>query len=407
MQTQQQVADIIFNFLNNLIYEPEKAVIRQKDLPKEFADVVKGLKLFGKWVKETRNFAIDIGNGNIDVQPPGSDNVLAQPIKLLQSNMAHLTWQAKEIAKGDYQQRVDYMGEFSESFNVMITQLQDRRNKLIDNIQTIEQQNQSLMVIRDFFFNFSDCLLRAFFVYDEDYNLVFCNTVGRKILNAEPKTYELIVEKLQEMDHLHFMEVFGGTVENPRWYEIERIDIEWQGAKEISCLIQEVTERKLIELARDKMAFEDPLTGLYNRRYGLEKLQKMIDNKDDFCLAFVDLDNLKYINATFGHSAGDNSIKSIVHSFENFKWNAVVARVGGDEFMLLVKNIKKADVEKELERIRAEIEEVVIRDKKYKNTFSYGVVENHKGWDSASLLRKADKTMYEYKFAHKVKTRMS
>ena len=151
MQTQQQVADIIFNFLNNLIYEPEKAVIRQKDLPKEFADVVRGLKLFGKWVKETRDFAIDIGNGNIDVKPPSSDNVLAQPIKLLQSNMAHLTWQAKEIAKGDYQQRVDYMGEFSESFNVMITQLQDRRNKLIDNIQTIEQQNQSLMVIRDFF----------------------------------------------------------------------------------------------------------------------------------------------------------------------------------------------------------------------------------------------------------------
>lgn len=203
MQTQQQTADVIFDFLNNLIYAPEKAIIRKSDVPEEYGDVVEGLMLLQKWLKEARTYATSIGNGNINVQAPGSDNILAQPIKLLQSNLAHLTWQTQEIAKGDYQQKVDFLGDFSQSFNVMISQLRDRRNKLIEDLNTIESQNKSLIGIRDFFFNFSDCLSKGFFIFDDNYNITFCNAAGRHLVNEEAGTYKAILQEIKERENTH------------------------------------------------------------------------------------------------------------------------------------------------------------------------------------------------------------
>lgn len=139
----------------------------------------------------------------------------------------------------------------------------------------------------------------------------------------------------------------------------------------------------------------------------MEQLEKLLANEEKFSLAFVDLDQLKYINDTFGHSAGDICIKAVAHSFMKIKEENVPVRMGGDEFMVLVKGINKEDLEKEMEELRSSLKEHVFGNTVYKNTFSYGVVENCKGWDSSSLLRKADKIMYDYKFAHKVRTRMS
>lgn len=405
MRTQQQIADTIFDFLNNLIYAPDKAVIQRDELPEEYCDVVEGLLLFGKWLKETRSYATALGNGNMEVKPPGRDNVLAQPIKLLQSNLAHLTWQTQEIAKGDYQQHVDFLGEFSDAFNVMIEQLKDRRNRLIDNIQTIETQNQSLIGMRDFFLNFSDGLLRAFFIFDEDYDIIFCNSAGKKLLRNKPKIYEEIFREIKENNQLHIWEVKLGDQNNNKWYEIERINIDWRGKREIGCLIDDISEKKMIEMVKDKMAFEDQLTGLYNRRYGMEQLQKMLDQKECFSLAFLDLDQLKYINDNFGHSMGDRCLKHMAYIFKRLKWRYVAARIGGDEFMLLVKDTKKSELEEELEQIRNTMQDMHFAGRLYKCSFSYGVVENDKGGDSASLLRKADEIMYKYKFAHRVKGR--
>lgn len=66
-------------------------------------------------------------------------NYLASPFKELHSRLLHLTWQARQVASGDYQQRVDFMGDFSEAFNTMIEALECNENALKKKIEELEQ----------------------------------------------------------------------------------------------------------------------------------------------------------------------------------------------------------------------------------------------------------------------------
>ena len=74
-----------------------------------------------------------------DVTVPLPKNFLASPFKELHSHLQHLTWQAKQVAKGDYSQRVDFMGDFSEAFNFMITSLDNNEKALKRKIGQLEE----------------------------------------------------------------------------------------------------------------------------------------------------------------------------------------------------------------------------------------------------------------------------
>ena len=74
-----------------------------------------------------------------DVTVPPSRNFLASPFKELHSHLQHLTWQAKQVAKGDYSQRVDFLVDFSEAFNFMITSLDNNEKALKKKIAQLEE----------------------------------------------------------------------------------------------------------------------------------------------------------------------------------------------------------------------------------------------------------------------------
>ena len=130
----------------------------------------------------------------------------------------------------------------------------------------------------------------------------------------------------------------------------------------------------------------------------------MLANREKFCLVFVDLDNLKFVNDTFGHKDGDEYILKAAAVMKTVKDVHAVARIGGDEFMLLVKDVDKVTLENELEILRNSLGQgKSSTGELYNRTFSYGVVESKESWDSSSMLRHADEIMYKYKFAHKKK----
>ncbi|MCR5251552.1 MAG: GGDEF domain-containing protein [Lachnospiraceae bacterium] len=86
----------------------------------------------------------------------------------------------------------------------------------------------------------------------------------------------------------------------------------------------------------------DPLTGILNRAYSMRFLRSLIKERVPFSFAMIDLDNFKYINDTFGHSAGDSVLarvsKSLAEAAEGY---GLVGRFGGDELLLIdLKNIK-------------------------------------------------------------------
>jgi hypothetical protein len=91
------------------------------------------------FIEQIHQFIIPLAQGELSDIKLAPNNYLASPFKELHSRLRHLTWQAKQVASGDYLQRVDFMGEFSEAFNAMIIAL-DRNEKLLRNkIDELEQ----------------------------------------------------------------------------------------------------------------------------------------------------------------------------------------------------------------------------------------------------------------------------
>jgi hypothetical protein len=91
------------------------------------------------FMQEMHAFIVPLSQGelrDIRVQP---GNFLASPFKELHSRLLHLTWQATRVAKGDYEQRVDFMGDFSEAFNSMIISLKQNEKMLKNKIDELEK----------------------------------------------------------------------------------------------------------------------------------------------------------------------------------------------------------------------------------------------------------------------------
>ncbi|HBF7897881.1 GGDEF domain-containing protein [Clostridioides difficile] len=117
-----------------------------------------------------------------------------------------------------------------------------------------------------------------------------------------------------------------------------------------------------------KKANIDELTSAYNRKFAFEKIQLYIDNNLLFSLIYIDLDKLKTINDTYGHLAGDNYIinfSSIV--IENLGIDDIFARIGGDEFIVIMPKSNENTTKEFIEKISK------IMDNKI--SFSYGIIE--------------------------------
>jgi signal transduction histidine kinase/CheY-like chemotaxis protein len=120
---------LLFEYIRDVIYNPTHAVLETEKLSTDFHDLGEGLKYLGDCILETRKFANALSRGELDEETPSRNNEIAAPLKSLQSSLQHLTWQTQQVAMGDYQQRVDFMGDFSMAFNTMVQQLEERRKK--------------------------------------------------------------------------------------------------------------------------------------------------------------------------------------------------------------------------------------------------------------------------------------
>ncbi|MCL2121218.1 MAG: ATP-binding protein [Clostridiales bacterium] len=123
------VAETLFEYLRNVIYDPEHASLDLTKLPESFQDFGKGLSYFANCVMETKSLALALSKGDLSGKVPSPDNEIASPLKSLHASLRHLTWQTQQVANGDYQQRVKFMGDFAQAFNMMAQQLEERKKK--------------------------------------------------------------------------------------------------------------------------------------------------------------------------------------------------------------------------------------------------------------------------------------
>lgn len=167
----------------------------------------------------------------------------------------------------------------------------------------------------------------------------------------------------------------------------------------------DVTARKEAETRITWLANHDPLTGLYNRYYFGEMFERTLKHSDRYqtkgALMFLDLDNFKYINDTQGHFAGDTLIKSVSSVLSSVtRETDIVARIGGDEFAIVIPNIDETGATSFARKINNKIGAIKLPalGGNLRTTTSIGITlfPEH-GNDVDDLLSKADIAMYQAK----------
>lgn len=170
-------------------------------------------------------------------------------------------------------------------------------------------------------------------------------------------------------------------------------------------IARDTTERKRMEEQIRHMAQHDPLTGLANRRFFTDILKVEIAqarrHKSKLAVLFVDLDRFKEINDTLGHSVGDELLKEVAARFcKAVRTSDIVARIGGDEFNILLSGLGSPEdvteaARKTVESLRAPI---FVKDQELYISTSVGIsIYPDDSDDMETLLRYADIALYHAK----------
>lgn len=173
-----------------------------------------------------------------------------------------------------------------------------------------------------------------------------------------------------------------------------------------------VTRLKEAVLREEYLSNTDVLTGLYNRRYFNESAESELSRcrveGKGLALAFIDLDDFKSVNDVSGHDAGDDLLCIAAGVFARHLASiGMIARVGGDEFALLVPGGKTDDLERRLEELKAEFAEKM-GENGWSVSLSMGVVAYNRPPPSLDdMMSRADSLMYSAKHGGKNDVRFS
>lgn len=267
--------------------EPVRDLDTESEEDPTIKEMVRAVKHISAEFQAISKAARDLSQGDLEGEiqaqsPP------AQSLKAFQATARHLLWQTDQMAKGDFSQKVDFLGDFSDSFNAMISQLRENRSKI---------------------------------------------------------------------------------------------------------------EEQLAELER--LAVTDSLTQTKNRRYFVdtveEELKRLRRYRQTLSIIILDVDHFKNVNDTHGHSAGDKALKAISDCCTaQLREVDVFARIGGEEFAVIMPATDLEEATTTAGRLRSEIEELKILDK-FSVTASFGVAQANDEDSVDTLFGRADHALYRAK----------
>jgi diguanylate cyclase (GGDEF)-like protein/PAS domain S-box-containing protein len=179
--------------------------------------------------------------------------------------------------------------------------------------------------------------------------------------------------------------------------------------------VSDVTPQKQLEAQLRELATRDALTGVWNRRHFAElaqhELQRVALSGQSLAMCRLDADHFKQVNDEHGHAAGDRVLIAIARAAESvMRSSDVLARVGGEEFDVLLPNTDAQGAAQLAERIRSAIAAVVVttdRGEHVSPRVSVGVAAHREGDDFESMLRRADDALYRAKQAGRDRTVVS
>ena len=187
------------------------------------------------------------------------------------------------------------------------------------------------------------------------------------------------------------------------YYRATTFPLVWRHRQANAHILMDITDEKLRTSSLKDKTYHDALTGIHNRIYFEESMDKLLRNQEGFILGYLDLDCLKTVNDQFGHAEGDGYILRFISTVQSyFRTTDIFCRIGGDEFCLILKDIERDVVEEKLRHAMGDFQS--IDDKPYIHGFSFGVVQMRGPGETRTLkeiIAEADAAMYECKRRNK------
>lgn len=359
--------------------------------------------------------------------------VCAKVAARLMRPLENLVSIAENLSVGDFSRRAevrrnDEIGRVARAVNIMAERLQLLVSSLEESVRErtaeLEERNRELDQSRGRLELILDSTAEGIYGIDREGNCTFANAACLKLLGYENQD-ELIGRNMHFMIHYahgdgRFMflqeckiysalrtgrgirvddEVFwtsGGTPLDVAYSSYPQFrNGELTGAV---ITFTDNSERRKNEARINYLSYHDSLTGLYNRGFFEEELERL-DREETLPLAviFGDINGLKLTNDIFGHSAGDELLKKAAEALrKSCRESDMIARVGGDEFTILLPRTKPEDAEKLIGRIKAEFSKLRVRA--IKGSIAVGFsVKTDPGQSVQDTLREAEEAMYREK----------
>lgn len=172
------------------------------------------------------------------------------------------------------------------------------------------------------------------------------------------------------------------------------------GDIEVVGVSRNIDERKRVENEVLQLSYHDHLTGVYNRRYYEQEIQKYIDiEHSSLSLVMLDVNGLKLTNDAFGHKEGDMLLIKIANILKSeCRRNDVVARIGGDEFVILLPETNEKEASLIIERIYKTIEKEKTDNAILSVSIGFAVKQDASD-DMNEVFMRAEDEMYRHKLS--------
>lgn len=339
----------------------------------------------------------------------------------------------EDIAAGDFSKRAavtsdDEVGQLARSFNGMVDRVANTYAQLEDLNRTLESRvvdrTRKLAESEERYRLLFERNLAGVYMAYEDGKVIDCNEAcarlfgyasreeflqSGRIESVHPHERDSIVRRLRDHGTVTNEEVeLRGRGDVSVWAleNVRRVVPEDGGPAMLEGILLDISDRKNAEQEIEFKAYHDALTQLPNRTLFLDRLDLALGHarRNQTCLAvlFLDLDNMKAVNDTFGHATGDRVLQVVSQRLtESLRGGDTVARVGGDEFLILLSIKGPSDAETVARKILARLSEpLIIESDELYLTTSIGVaIYPADGADSEALIHHADGAMYRVKEA--------
>jgi len=360
---------------------------------------------------------------------------------LILSRLEHLNDRVEEIGRsGDLSARVaipgdDELSNLAGAINRMLTTLEQSGRKLQESEELYRSLAERLQTAHQQLQDIIEFLPDATFVVDRDKRVIAWNLATERMTGVSkaeilgkgdyayavpfygrprPMLVDLVVggdpgvewqyQGFEIKGNTYYAEGFVPSVYEGRgafvWEKASPLfDSQGNMAGAVET-IRDVSERKEAEERLRYLSLHDPLTGIYNRAYFEEEMRRLAGGRfAPVSLIVCDVDGLKLVNDSLGHETGDALLRAAAGVLQQaFRESDVVARVGGDEFAVVLPESDKTVVQGACQRIREAVERHNLLHPELPLSLSVGfAVTNEDTGSLNDLFREADNNMYREK----------